>query len=49
MADFFSKFKWKTRGNSSGSSNDSYSTREKPFSESHGEDIFRQKKLMKLS
>ena len=40
MADFFRKFKRKTRGSSSGSSdNDSYSTREKHFCESLGEDI----------
>ena len=40
MADFFSKFKRKTRGSSSGSSdNDSYTTREKRFCDSLGEDI----------
>ena len=40
MADFFSKFKRKTRGSSSGSSdNDSYTTREKRFCGSLGEDI----------
>ena len=40
MADFFSKFKRKTRGSISGSSdNDSYSTREKRFCDSLGEDI----------
>ena len=40
MADFFSKFKRKTRGSSSGSSdNDSCITREKRFCESLGEDI----------
>ena len=40
MADFFNKFKRKTRGSSSGSSdNDSYTTREKRFWESLGEDI----------
>ena len=40
MADFFSKFKRKKRGRSSGSSdNDSYSTRERRFCESLGEDI----------
>ena len=40
MADFFSKFKRKTRGSSSGSSdNDSYTTSEKRFCESLGEDI----------
>ena len=40
MADFFSKFKGKKRGSSSGTSdNDSYSTRERRFCESLGEDI----------
>ena len=40
MADFFSKFKRKTRGSSSGSSdNDSCTTREKLFCESLAEDI----------
>lgn len=40
MADFFSKFKRKKRGSSSGTSdNDSYSTRERRFCESLGEDI----------
>ena len=40
MADFFSKFKRKTRVSSSGGSdNDSYTTREKRFCRSLGEDI----------
>ena len=40
MADFLGKFTRKTRGSSSGSSdNDSYSTREKRFCEALGEDI----------
>lgn len=38
MTDFFSKFKRKKRGSSS-SDNDSYSTRERRFCESLGEDI----------